>query len=279
MNEPTATQNPAPSTAGALLRQARQARGLHLMALSASLKVAPARLEAMEQDRWHEMPDAAYARALAHTVSRALGIDPEPVLRALPAAPLPTLDTIDAGIDAPFRDSSVSTGAGARRRRYRWSMVGLGLLLAVGVWAGLERASRMERPASPASQAEPAVIPPALTGASAAAAAAGSQVSGSASASPARESGDAPRNPAALAEAGAVLRVVATQSSWLEVRDLQGQVRLSRLVAPGEDLQLPFSPPVSLTVGNAAATRVWVNGQGIDLAGSTRENVARIELR
>jgi hypothetical protein len=36
---------------------------------------------------------------------------------------------------------------------------------------------------------------------------------------------------------------------------------------------------VSLTVGNAAATGVWVNGQPIDLIGSTRENVARIELR
>lgn len=277
MSESSVTDGPAPATAGAMLRQARQARGLHLMALSASLKVAPGRLEAMEDDRWHELPDPAYARALAHTVCRALGIDPGPVLRGLPAAPTPTLDSLDAGIDEPFRDGHARPSE--RLRRHRWSVVGLGLVLAVGVWAWLDRASRMQPPGQPASQAEPAVVPPGAMGASAAASAMGSQPPGAASVTPATGAGDGPRNAAAPSEGGGVLRVVAQQATWLEVRDLGGQVRVSRLVAAGEDLQLPFSAPVSLTVGNAAATRVWVNGQGIDLAGATRENVARIELR
>ena len=110
MSEVSSTQPSPKPTAGALLRQARQARGLHLMALSASLKVAPGRLEAMEEDRWHDLPDAAYARALAHTVSRALGIDPQPVLSSLPAASQPRLETLDEGLDEPFRETPSAFG-------------------------------------------------------------------------------------------------------------------------------------------------------------------------
>jgi hypothetical protein len=72
---------------------------------------------------------------------------------------------------------------------------------------------------------------------------------------------------------------VATQPSWIELREAQGEVRLARLLGAGETLELPLGAPASLTVGNAAATAVWVGGQPIDLSGSARENVARIELR
>jgi hypothetical protein len=75
------------------------------------------------------------------------------------------------------------------------------------------------------------------------------------------------------------LRIVATQPSWIELREAQGEVRLARLLGAGETLELPLVAPASLTVGNAAATAVWVGGQPIDLSGSARENVARIELR
>ena len=46
--------------AGALLRAARQQQGLHIAALAASIKVAPAKLEALEAGRVHALPDATF---------------------------------------------------------------------------------------------------------------------------------------------------------------------------------------------------------------------------
>jgi cytoskeleton protein RodZ len=266
MSDVSAAQPVPAASAGALLRQARQARGLHLMALSASLKVPATRLEAMEEDRWHDLPDAAYARALAHTVCRALGIDPQPVLRSLPAASQPRLETLDEGLDEPFRDTS--TAAGLMPLRHRWAVVGLGLALAVAVWWWLDSASGALRPAAATDAPRPAASAavPAPPGGQ-------QEQTVTVAPSPVAVPGSAP------VASGNGLRIVATQPSWIELREAQGEVRLARLLGAGETLELPLGAPARLTVGNAAATAVWVGGQPIDLSGSARENVARIELR
>ncbi|HPH15047.1 MAG TPA: helix-turn-helix transcriptional regulator, partial [Burkholderiaceae bacterium] len=67
-------------SAGALLRQAREAAGLHIAALAVSLKVPVKKLEALESDRLDLLPDAVFARALASSMCRALKIDAAPIL-------------------------------------------------------------------------------------------------------------------------------------------------------------------------------------------------------
>ncbi|MBX9792674.1 MAG: helix-turn-helix domain-containing protein, partial [Burkholderiaceae bacterium] len=83
----SAAPQPASLSAGAMLREARQAKGLHIAALAASIKVSQRKLELLEADKISELPDATFARALAQTVCRSLKIDPVPVLAALPQAP------------------------------------------------------------------------------------------------------------------------------------------------------------------------------------------------
>ncbi|HYE38489.1 MAG TPA: helix-turn-helix transcriptional regulator, partial [Ramlibacter sp.] len=51
-------------TAGALLRDAREAAGLHVATLAANLKVPVRKLEALEEDRYDLLPDAVFVRAL-----------------------------------------------------------------------------------------------------------------------------------------------------------------------------------------------------------------------
>ena len=91
-------------TAGGLLKQARQTKGLHIAALAASIKVAQRKLELLEADRYSELPDATFTRALAQTVCRSLKIEAAPVLALLPAASGGRLDHMGEGINAPFRD-------------------------------------------------------------------------------------------------------------------------------------------------------------------------------
>ncbi len=89
-------------TAGALLRNAREAAGLHVAALAVSMKVPVKKLEALEADRLDLLPDAVFVRALASSVCRTLKIDAAPVLKLLPQTSVPRLDTEERGINTPF---------------------------------------------------------------------------------------------------------------------------------------------------------------------------------
>src|SRR5437763_8876223 len=95
-----ATANP---TAGRLLREARQAQGLHIAALASTIKVAPRKLELLEADRVDELPDATFTRALAQTVCRTLKVDSAPILALLPRPDVHRLGDVGAGLNAPFR--------------------------------------------------------------------------------------------------------------------------------------------------------------------------------
>jgi cytoskeleton protein RodZ len=88
----------------------------------------------------------------------------------------------------------------------------------------------------------------------------------------------APPQTVTAAPAGPV-QLHAQQASWVEARDARGQLLLSRILQPGETLGLEGNLPIRLTIGNAAATQLAFRGQPVDLAASTRDNVARIELR
>ena len=86
MSDQETVVDPGRKSAGTMLREARQARGVHIAALSVSIKVSQRKLELLEQDRLSELPDATFARALAQTMCRSLKIDAAPVLAALPQA-------------------------------------------------------------------------------------------------------------------------------------------------------------------------------------------------
>jgi len=74
-----------------------------LASLAVSLKVPARKLEALEQDRYDELTDAVFARALASSVCRTLKIDPQPVLDRLPQTHAPRLVHDHPGLNAPFR--------------------------------------------------------------------------------------------------------------------------------------------------------------------------------
>ena len=94
----------ASASAGRLLRDAREKQGLHIAALAAAIKVSPKKLELLESDRFDELPDATFTRALAQTVCRALKTDPGPVMRLLPPPVGHRLEQLGEGLNTPFRE-------------------------------------------------------------------------------------------------------------------------------------------------------------------------------
>ena len=256
--------------AGALLKAARERQGLHIAALAAAIKVSPRKLDALENDRWDELPDATFTRALAQTVCRTLKIDARPVLELLPQPAIMSLAPGSGGLNEPF------LGRPGQDR------------LELGVGHAHEALGSEPAPATALPAARPAasVASAALAGADAAA----SDTVAAAAAKPAGETvfavpaSDAAASDAAAAEVktaapAGLVQLRTTDASWIDVRDAGGQVLLSRTVMPGESVGLDGALPLRLVVGNAAATELGFRGQPVDLAPHTRDNVARLELR
>ncbi|WP_298010947.1 helix-turn-helix domain-containing protein [uncultured Aquabacterium sp.] len=114
MTEPSISPSTPPPTgdarvAGARLQAAREAQGLSLDHLAASLKVTEAKLAALERGDLDQLPDANFARALAKTVCRQLQIDPTPVLAELPASRMIPLGPDREPLNQPFKERR-STG-------------------------------------------------------------------------------------------------------------------------------------------------------------------------
>jgi cytoskeleton protein RodZ len=288
-----------------MLRAAREKQGLHIAALAAAIKVTPRKLDALENDRHEELPDATFVRALAQTVCRTLKIDAKPVLDLLPPAPSVALEPGSGGLGTPFRERPGRVEPGlspANVRPLVWAAAVLVLLaLAVffaptswwAVFSGAAPAAGDATPVAltaPAPLAAPAGVDAAATGATAASAAAGA-VPDAAPATPPQAAAsqamvetvfsappaEAAASGAAMAVSG-ILQIRCAEESWVEVRDARGQSLLSRNVQPGESVGLDGALPLRVTIGNAAATQLAFRGQPVNLASRTRDNVARLDL-
>ena len=298
------------NTAGGLLRAARERQGLHIAALAAAIKVAPRKLDALEHDRYGELPDPAFTRALAQTVCRSLKIDARPVLALLPPAGPASLAHVAGSLNTPFRDRpgrDDNRFAASAIRPLIWAsgvlmLAALVLQFLPASW--WEAATAAVLPASPvaaeagsasaASAAASAAITASMTAAGAASAVLGGDTLAAATeaaasplpallASPAVVetvlSAPPPVTGASAPPLATLLQIRVSQTSWIEVQDGRGPVLLSRSVQPGESLNLDGTLPLRLKIGNAAATQLVFRGRPVDLTATTRDNVARLELK
>lgn len=274
------------STAGALLKAAREAQGLSLDSLATLLKVPAAKLEALEADRHAELPGLAFVRALAQSVCRQLRLDPAEVLQCLPQpqAISDALEEVNRGLATPFREPKLRGIPGAALLQRDWpewmrpSVIASAVLVLVALafWfapKSLGGASAVMKPVAAASDALGEITVPVLAEAASAVLSGPSDpVVETVHSVPEEDSASVP------AAAGAVV-LRTTAESWIEVRDGQGASLLSRLVLPGETVGLDGPSPLRLKIGNAEGTRLSFRGQPVDLAAYTRDNVARVELK
>ncbi|NDZ11811.1 DUF4115 domain-containing protein [Variovorax sp. WS11] len=282
-------------SAGDMLRQAREAHGLHLDMVAAALKVTPQKLAALESDDIEALPDPVFARALAASVCRALRIDPAPVLAKLPGAQpagLAQADrTMSKALPSQVRAGNASSGLPSR------ALLTVVVLLLIGAavlfWLPQsifdrvgEAISQIMSRSETSEASVPASQAPAVRGQ------VGSVVEAvqpavplAAAPSPATPAVPAPAaaTPAvqAPASAGADLIVfVAREDSWITVNDSTGKSLLRRTVQAGETVGLGGALPLSVVVGRASGVDVQVRGKAFDLKPVTRGGgVARFEVK
>ncbi|GIX26431.1 MAG: hypothetical protein KatS3mg123_0312 [Burkholderiales bacterium] len=270
---------------GRRLAEERRRQGLSVADLGRQLKLTPRQVEALEADDYERLPGNTFVRGFIRNYAKALHLDPEPLLAELeerlpeerPSAILPPIENI------PF-----ASGKEGSWHRY---LLLAGLVLLVIPWLLYE--TYRQQPLAPPPTPEVALpVPPptavepgVFAGASSSGNAPASPpdpVASAAGAAPLAAAGaeaqaPAPQEPAPSPAPGSV-RLVFKKEAWVEIRDRDGQVLLSRINPAGTEQRVEGTPPLSLVVGNATQVAVEYNGKPVDLAPYTRAEVARLVL-
>lgn len=283
---------PVMPAVGAQLRAAREARGIALSEVAATLKLGVRQLEALERGDWQVLPGATFVRGFVRNYARFVQIDPLPLMSQLDAVlekPVSRLGEADS------QQTAMPQGGPGISRRDRMVVLSGGLLVVfaalvyfllpsdLSVWRDSvqELISSLARKdeAPPVAAVEPApvnepVFPPGTTP---------QQVMNPQAETPAADA-VAPQAAMPVAEkslqvAGAPdMRFVFEKESWVEVRDRDGKVIFSQRGQAASEQSVSGQGPFSLVVGYAPGVKLFWHGQTVDLAPYTRGDVARLVL-
>lgn len=295
-----------------LLRQAREAVGLHIAALAAALKVPVRKLEALEAGRYEELPDLTFARALASSACRQLKIDPGPILEQIPMGQQPVLGQSGNAINAPFKASFPGASSSQSSWFFRPSVLIAAFLLVAALvllvlpevvqlpslgsapTASTEEPGQSIEPVQlgssisedvgaepsgvmpPGAEVEegnnPAPADPPASGAAPVETAPETQDAGVAATEAAKPAGAPPTS-------NALLRISAVGESWVEVTNGAGAVVVQRVLKDGDVIEFSSAPPYKVILGRAEAAQVLVRGQVLDVMPYARNSVARFEVK
>jgi cytoskeleton protein RodZ len=283
MTENTHPDNVSPvTTAGGLLKAARQAKGMHLAVLSVNLKVPVRQLEALEADQYLFDQSPVFARGLAASVCRQLRVDPAPILALMPMSAnyLEPNGAVRQAYIAPADLGTMRRATAVVTSKTWWIASGMLLLIAAliwlpnpGQWAWLENLQATVLVPEPTAQAPAPLAQPdpvSLGGAGV-----GTATQDAVPALPAVAVVALP--PPAVTQPE--LLFLAQNVSWVEVRDAQKQLVWNGVLNAGDQKLLPVTLPVSVVVGRSDAVQLSVNGQAFDLKPHTQVNTARFEVK
>lgn len=286
------------STAGALLKAARQKAGVHLAVLSVNLKVPVRQLEALEADQYPADQSPVFARALAASMCRHLRVDPAPILALMPMSAnyLEPHGAVRHAYAAPTDLGRVRKVSGDVPTKTWWAAGAMVVLIAVLIWAPhpsqwawlqvltaavVTPESQPETVVTvsvPASDAAPQkvqpITDPLLVGGQGGQATPPQLIPGTAG-NPTAETVPAVLSVAPVPE----LLFSALNTSWIEVRDSQNQLLWNGVLNTGDSKRLQAPQSVSVVVGRADAIQVSFKGQPVDLKPHTKVNVARFEVK
>jgi cytoskeleton protein RodZ len=284
---------------GEQLRQAREARGLHVGDIAQTLKLGQRQVEALESGDWQNLPGQTFIRGFVRNYARLVQLDPSPLMGQLDRVLEKPADNLAV---QEMRPASMPHSGGAVSRRDRQVvLVGAGFValaaliyflipgdlgaLRESTQSLLNSLSRQEAPAqAPVAPVAEPVFPPGATP---------QQVMNPQALAPAEMAAPTPAPPPAstpqpepaasvattTAAANAPqMRFLFDKDSWLEVRDRDNKVVFSQKVPAGTEQALSGQGPLSLTIGYAPGVRLFWRGQAVDLAPHSKGDVARLVL-
>lgn len=276
-------------TVGQRLLTQRQLIGLKKEDIAQKLKLSLRQIDALEQDRYHELPGGIFIRGFVKSYAHLLGLDPEPLLIDLKAlikeqvpGKLPDLYATQKPISADYQE---------RQKRSQHWLVGLILLLIIcAIAIGVMRYLGLQAPSFEREEKEEVLSSvPLMTQEEKEPSA--STVDTLVTPSEVRRTASIPSSKpsstlgivvastvASNAPAENTLQIQTTEDSWLRVVDANGEVLLEGVVKPDRPKNLGGLPPYKVRVGNVAHTSLIYDGKKLDLTNAEAQNVATIEV-
>ena len=244
-----------PGDFGSRLREARERRGITLRQIANATKISVGVLDALERNDISRLPGGIFGRAFVRSYAVEVGLDPEATLREFMAT-FPN-DSVTAGHPTSSRNDDFQLFESDRRRAGTYlSLVAISIPIAGAMlWVGASRRVGEEPP------------PPAVTTRPAPAQRAIEPVPPMATSTPpvvpttALPAGTAAPATAASAPERDDLTVVVTvkQACWVTAT-IDGRKTLDRLLQAGERQTIDVRREMVLTVGDASAISMTLNG-------------------
>jgi cytoskeleton protein RodZ len=235
---------------GSRLREARERRGVTLRRIANSTKISISALEALERNDVSRLPGGIFSRAFVRAYAVEVGLDPEATIRDFMAV-FPGHESVSAGhpsanpVDREAHESDQRLAA-----TFLWlaaiSLPLVGLLLYFGGKQHSASAARgVPQVAAPVSEGAPVDIPPPAEIVRPAVGPIAPPVT--------------PPAPAAVPDSLTVA-LVAVRPCWVSAT-VDGSKVVERLLATGEREVLDAHRALVLTLGDASAVTLTVNGQ------------------
>lgn len=270
---------------GQRFRNAREKAQLSLESVSRQLKLPVAVIEAIEKEDWTRLGAPIYVQSHAGSYARLLGLPAELVDEIARSKPTPQLVTV--GVGSPVR------------RMIDHSVMKLAYLAMTVVIAGsvVMLAMHFQTPpiiAQVLPLDPPSTMPESRTAATPLASGTATHNAPAAAAIATTTNSSTPVNPspadapvmaslapslpvAAVAQSSGVLLSFRGES-WAEILDSAGQRVERGLIAAGTERRFATGQVARVTLGNADAVDVTVDGQPLDLAAYSNANVAHFTV-
>lgn len=274
------------STPGEILARERCRRNLSTRDVSRSLNLSRTIIEAIEADRINDLA-SIYRRGYVTNYARFLGLEPEPLLEALPPsedrAPRPVLATRPPGFDFD-RFAKIAT-----------YVLVTTVIVPPLVWFFVQGGSRLferevaahdppasetgERPGSRVGDriAQALALDPPEADSSRHLSASALPLNTIRSPS---ESGGPPAESAPVVppEPGVELAIELREDSWVEITAADGERLEFDLLRAGTRRSYRGEPPFDILLGRANAARLSVDGEAVRFAGQDQSDITRFQL-
>ncbi|MGA8148571.1 MAG: RodZ domain-containing protein [Gallionellaceae bacterium] len=264
-----------PFSVGTTLREARDRLGLSVADVSASIKLAPRQIEALEADDFAHLPEPAFIRGFVRSYAKLLSLEPAKLLAALPQAEKQSVPLQAKALnEVPFPNAYSE-----RKPNIIWLMAALivAVVLASSAWlmSGSSKKSAEQKKAGVQAMADNVVVVQSMVMPVPVAVSAIEASSVSATSTSISQGISAPsqtRSPPGI------IRLLFDKDSWVEVTDRNGKILLSQINPQGTEQNLDGAPPFSLVIGEAKNVHLYYKGKLVDLTPYSNLDVARLTL-
>lgn len=272
---------------GARLKREREQQGMELEGVAATTKISVRMLQALEEERFGQLPGGIFNKGFVRAYARHLGLDEEQAIADyLVAAGGPTPSKEPEAVLADLAARAVEIRPESEPRRsgdIPWGKLSVVLLLvavAFALWSARSRGSRSSEEISrsdaraapaqgldPSQASAPPVGGPAST--ESAPSASSEQTSlgaGGTAPPPATDQSQAP----AVNAGSFVVQIQVRQDSWLAITG-DGKPVLHDLVPAGSEKEVNAHQEIVVKAGNVAGLGFFFNGKPVSVEGRADE--------